>query len=277
MKLRPHKKIVSYDASALFPSVPIKDAIKHTLELLETDDSLYQRTKLSPYDIADLITICLSSSDFIYNSRHHTTKDSGPIGLSLMVTISQIWMSYTMEKALKIAKNRGATIPRNIFIYMDDCWNSINDPPRRSGLRHTTPRPDPAEEFNDCLNAVHERVQFTREEEESRSIAFLDVFVTRKEDGTLTTRVYRKPSNTNIGLKPQSCQDPKTIVASFKGELCRCHRLCSSPDQIKKEIEFTLDLYENNGHNRQPVAPGHQMVSSSLVFVILMEAGQRPR
>ena len=69
--------------------------------------------------------------------------------------------------------------------------------------------------------------------------------------GKLTTRIYRKPSNTNIGLKPQSCQDPKKIVASFKGELCRCYRLCSSPEQIKKEIKFTLDLYEDNGHNRQ--------------------------
>ena len=134
---------------------------------------------------------------------------------------------------------------------MDDCWATVNDPPRRSGLRNTNPRRDPADEFNDCLIAVHKRVQFTREEEKDRSIAFLDVFVTRKEDGKLATRVYRKPTNTNIGLKPQSCQDPKTVVASFKGELCRCHRLCSDPEQIKKEIEFTLDLYEDNGHNRR--------------------------
>ena len=66
----------------------------------------------------------------------------------------------------------------------------------------------------------------------------------------MTTKIYRKPSNTNIGLKPQSCQDPKTATASFKGELCRSHRLCSSPEQIQKEIEFVLDLYEDNGHSR---------------------------
>ena len=47
------------------------------------------------------------------------------------------------------------------------------------------------------------------EEEEDNAIAFLDVFVTRQNDGTFTTKIYRKPSNTNIGLKPQSCQDPK--------------------------------------------------------------------
>ena len=40
-------------------------------------------------------------------------------------------------------------------------------------------------------------------------------------------------------------------MASFKGELCRCHRLCSTPGQTKEQIDFTLDLYEDNGHNRQ--------------------------
>ena len=40
------------------------------------------------------------------------------------------------------------------------------------------------------------------------------------------------------------------MVASFKGELCRCYRLCTSLEQTKKEINFTLDLYEDNGHNR---------------------------
>ena len=44
--------------------------------------------------------------------------------------------------------------------------------------------------------------------------------------------------------------DPKIIIASFKGELCRCFRLCTSIEQSKKEIEFTLNLYEDNGNDR---------------------------
>ena len=157
-----------------------------------------------------------------------------------------------MEEAIKLARQRNITVPRNITTYMDDCWCTIDQPPRRTGLRSgDLPERNPAEDFNDCLNAVHQRVQFTREEEENSSIAFLDVYVTRQDDGTLTTRVFRKPSNTNICIKPQSCQDPNTVIASFKGELCRCHRLCTSEEQIKKEIEFTLDLYEDNGHNRE--------------------------
>ena len=117
IKLRPHEVMTSFDATALFPSVPITDAISHILQLLEDDPSLPQRTQLSPYDIVDLIALCLSSSDFVYDGRHHTTKESGPIGLSLMVTVSQIWMVHTMDEAIKIARQRNYSIPRNINTY----------------------------------------------------------------------------------------------------------------------------------------------------------------
>ena len=33
--------------------------------------------------------------------------------------------------------------------------------------------------------------------------------------------------------------------------MCRCFRLCTSPEQTKKEIQFTLDLYEDNGNDRK--------------------------
>ena len=159
-------------------------------------------------------------------------------------------MLETMKKAIDLAKSRGQIVPRLTFIYMDDCWCLM--PHRRPGLRNSAENPsDPAADFNDCLNSVHERVQFTREEEEDRSIAFLDTLVTREENGKLSTKIYRKPSNTNITIKPNSCQHPNTSIATFKGELCRAYRLCSSIEQAKKEIAFTIDLFEDNGHNRK--------------------------
>ena len=253
LKLQLYKIMASYNASALFPSVPIEAAIRHILELLEADKSLPSRTKLTPYDIADLIHLCLSTSDFNYDGRHHTTKDSGPIGLSLMVTVSQLWMTHTMTEARKITQNRQIALPRFTFICMDDIWCVVLNRPSRTGLRNSpnTDQPSPALQFKDCLNAVHPRVQFTIEEEKDKSIAFLDVFVTRHDDGKLSTRIYQKPSNTNICIKPQSCQNPQTAMASFKGDLCRCYRLCTSMEQTKKEIEFTINLYRDNGHDRQ--------------------------
>ena len=83
---------------------------------------------------------------------------------------------------------------------------------------------NPAEDFRGCLNSVHPRVQFTMEMQEDHSIAFLDVFITRHEDSTLTTKIF-----------------PKIVAATFKGELCRCYCLCTSLEQTKK------------GHNQAPL------------------------
>ena len=61
---------------------------------------------------------------------------------------------------------------------MDDCFlNMLVKRHRRPGLRSATrhAQNDPASAFNDCLNAVHPRVQFTREDEDDNAIAFLDV------------------------------------------------------------------------------------------------------
>ena len=168
-----------------------------------------------------------------------------------MVRVSQLWMIYTLEKAITIAEERNVAVPQDLEVYMDDCWchftsrNFI-----RPGLRTNNNSTDPAADFNDCLNSVHPRVKFTREEEEDGKIAFLDVLVERQNDGSIATKVYRKPSNTNIILKPNSCHDPAIHIATFKGEICRATRICSSPQQLQEEIKYILDIYEDNGHNR---------------------------
>ena len=251
IKLPAGTKMLSYDAEALFPSVPINDCINLITEKLTSDPTLKRRTNLLPNDISSLLKLCLETTDFTFNDRHHTTNDSGPIGLSLMVTISQIWMIHTIESAIKIAKNKNVAVPENLHVYIDDCWGTITSRQYlRPGLRSSNNQMDPAETFQQCLNEVHPRIKFTREDEVDGKIAFLDTLVHRHDDGTLTTQIYRKPTNTNVIIKPHSCHDPAIHAATFKGEICRATKLCTSPEQVKKEINFILDVYEDNGHDR---------------------------
>ena len=49
------------------------------------------------------------------------------------------------------------------------------------------------------LNSFHENIQFTYELEQANQISFLDV-LTRKEDGSVQTSVYRKPNHTDVYL-----------------------------------------------------------------------------
>jgi hypothetical protein len=55
---------VSYDATALFPSIPINDCIDLIHEKLINDVSLPNRTKLNADDIRELMKLCLATSYF---------------------------------------------------------------------------------------------------------------------------------------------------------------------------------------------------------------------
>jgi hypothetical protein len=74
--------------------------------------------------------------------------------------------------------------------------------------------------------------------------------LTRLDNGPIATCVYRKPSNTNNIVQPQSCQLPQISISSFKGEPCRAYCLCSSPASLKAELDNILNIFKDNGHNR---------------------------
>ena len=58
---------------------------------------------------------------------------------------------------------------------------------------------DKKEQFLQHINSADPAIQFTTEEQkQDGSMPFLDILVTHQEDGTLTTRVYRKPMQINI-------------------------------------------------------------------------------
>ena len=50
------------------------------------------------------------------------------------------------------------------------------------------------------LNSFHSNIKFTYEKETGDSIAFLDVKVLKKLDGSFDTDIYRKPTDSNIYL-----------------------------------------------------------------------------
>ena len=46
-------------------------------------------------------------------------------------------------------------------------------------------------------NTTAENIKFTKEEEDNNQLAFLDILLTRTDDGTINTQVYRKKTHTD--------------------------------------------------------------------------------
>ena len=92
---------VSYDVINLYPSIPIDKAITVLIDTLNNDlDDLNTRTKLTLTDIHKLMELCLSKSYFLYENEIRLLENAGPIGLSLMVVLSESYLQHLEHKAI---------------------------------------------------------------------------------------------------------------------------------------------------------------------------------
>ena len=91
---------VSYDVVNLYPQVPIKESIDVLLNQLTSDDEFKTRTKLNINDVKKLLQICLSHCYFLWQNNIHVLKNSGPIGLALMVVMAESFLQYQENKAI---------------------------------------------------------------------------------------------------------------------------------------------------------------------------------
>ena len=60
-----------------------------------------------------------------------------------------------------------------------------------------TVKKDKTDDILHSINNTTENIRFTNEEEHNNQIAFLDVLLTRTNDGTINTQVYRKKTHTD--------------------------------------------------------------------------------
>ena len=105
--------------------------------------------------------------------------------------------------------------------------------------------------FQEILNKQDPAIQYTIEyENENKSLNFLDINITNTINNKYEFKVHRKNAITNIHIKPTSCIDPNIIKSVFKGFLHRAHSICSEK-YIKEEEKFLIDMFVENGHNKQ--------------------------
>ena len=79
-------------------------------------------------------------------------------------------------------------------------------------------------------------------------MSFLDVLVTREQDGHLSTSVYRKPSFSGMYLRWDSFV-PKQFKRSLVfGLISRAWKICSSFDKFHREMLFLKKVLSSNGY-----------------------------
>ncbi|RVE46596.1 hypothetical protein evm_008729 [Chilo suppressalis] len=171
-KVEDNHLMVSFDVESLFTNVPVVDCLEVVKVKLQ-DNNI-------PTEYAKFLHHCLTTNFFIYQGQYYLQIDGVAMGSPVAPVVANIWMEYFEEKAF-------ATAPTEIALwkrYVDDVFCILRG------------NKEDVEAHLANLNGVHTKMQFTYEIEEDRSLAFLDVKIRVRNDGSLSHSIHRKPTPT---------------------------------------------------------------------------------
>ena len=187
-------------------------------EILQNNHAkLRKRTKLNLTDIQKLLELRSSEFYFLYNNVIWTLENWGPIGLSIMVVLSECCLqgiehiSITQALTLNLAAK---TFKR----FVDDSHARFNN--RKHLLK-----------FLDILNRQDPSIQYTIEFENGcKQLSFFDVIITSTGINSKSFKIFHNfkifwKTTTNAQIKPNSNIAPAIAMRVFKGCLSRAYKI----------------------------------------------------
>ncbi|XP_035701215.1 uncharacterized protein LOC118433390 [Folsomia candida] len=166
----------------------------HTLKRLDSCNDWKAVTKLTSEEVMKLIRITVNSNYFTRKGKIYRQKDGTPMGSPISPVFAEFCLQELEEQL--ILNNPDIPFYQR---FVDDSNGCIKAGKKDSILQ--------------SLNSFHPSIQFTCETEESRKLPFLDVLISRDEDGTIHRQVYRKPTHTGRYLNYNSYHHPSQKLA----------------------------------------------------------------
>ena len=124
-------------------------------------------------------------------------------------------------------------------------WRSLHGTLGTISSRHfTTPtfvvthikiKKQHAQEFTDHINSIDPNIEFTTEEEEHRSLAFLDTLTVIKQDGSLDIKIYRKRTHTDQYLNFSSNHPVQHKLGVIQTLYHRANTVITNPADTPEE------------------------------------------
>ena len=225
--------LVSFDVTALFTKVPVDKSLDIILERLEADTTLSSRTKLKAVQVRDLLRTCLKTTYFQYDGVIYTQVEGAAMGSPVSPIVANLFMEWFEEAALRTFRYEITVWKR----YVDDTIVALCD--------------SLIDLLSEHINSIDPAIQFTREEEDNKTIPMLDTLVRRTDERRLTFSVYRKPTHTDQYLQFASNQPLQHKLGVIRTLYHRCQVLCTEEDSKLNEIEHLKKVLSVSGYTKQ--------------------------
>ena len=144
----------------------------------------------------DLLDLCLST-EFCFQNNYYRQISGIPMGSPLSSFLAEAVMQDLESKAVT-NNNDIKTWDR----YVDDVFAAI--------------KKDKTKDFLQTIDNTTKNIKFTKEEEHDNKLAFLDVLITKTDNGTLNTEVYCKKTHTDQILNYNSNHPTQHKISCIK-------------------------------------------------------------
>ena len=155
---------------------------------------------------------------FVFQGQYYQQMEGAAMGSPLSPIVANIFMEHFEKEALEIAPHPPSLWKR----FVDDTFVILES-------QHK-------DEFFHHINSLDCNIKFTAETTKADgSIPCLDTLITPQRDGSLQTKVYRKPTHTNQYLQWDSHHAMSNKYSAISSLLHRAKDICSNKQLLEEE------------------------------------------
>ena len=159
-------QMVSLDVVSLFTKVPTDETLAVLWDKLVADPLLEGRTCIPKDNLMEILTFCVETTYFGMGSDIYRQEERLAKGSPLLPVLANIYMEYFEEIALGSTSLK----PSMWLRYVEDTFI-------------LWPHQEDVQTLLDHVNSIRPSIQFSVEKEQDNKLPFLDVLVTRTEQG----------------------------------------------------------------------------------------------
>ena len=207
--------LCTVDVVGLYSSIPHGEGLEAIREALDRRENPGVATDT----LAGLASLVLENNYFEFNDRLYRQKLGTAIGTKFAPACANLLMTRLEERLLDASAEKPLVWMR----FIDDVffiWTH-GEEKLKSFINH--------------LNTSHETIKFASEQSRD-SISFLDVQVSIREGGVLSTDLFCKSTDTHQYLHKKSCHPWHTKKAIPYGQALRFRRICSEDLQFQERV-----------------------------------------